>query len=291
MADPQDEQGPISAGQQLRQAREARGWSVGEVAKRLNLRITVVEKLEQDDYDQYSPATYTKGYLRAYSRLLDLREDEVLNSLNSQALGVTQESAAMHSFSKGTSRKKSETLLTLVTWIIGLLLVALLAYFVWQKTTGDSPIVNDSNSSAAAQGSAVQSSLQNNSTLQNSSTSSEQTPPPAGNNTTQAAPKLVPTEQSNSGPDKAATDTAAATTDSLRVAFTGNCWVSITDANGQRLMVGLKTPGQSATLSGTAPFSVKLGAPEHVQLHYHGKSIDLSGFKAGQVAHLTIPQQ
>ncbi|WP_406663971.1 RodZ domain-containing protein [Gallaecimonas sp. GXIMD1310] len=283
MTDPLDEQGLLSAGQQLRQAREARGWSVEEVAKRLNLRITVVEKLERDDYDQYSPATYTKGYLRAYSRLLDLREDDVLKSLNTQALGVTQESAAMHSFSKGTSRKKSDTLLTLVTWIIGLVLVALLAYFVWQKTTGDSPIVNDSPS-PVTQHSVVEA------TMEQGTTASE-TPPPAKDNTTQTAPEPVLAQQSNSGPDKAAAEAPAATTDSLQVAFTGNCWVSITDANGQRLMVGLKTPGQSATLSGTAPFSVKLGAPEHVQLHYHGKTIDLSGFRTGQVAHLTIPQQ
>ncbi|WP_163577638.1 RodZ domain-containing protein [Halomonas faecis] len=69
-----------SPGELLRRERETQGLSRGEVATALNLRPAVVVGLEEDTYDQVPIATYRRGYLRAYARLLGIEERPILDA-------------------------------------------------------------------------------------------------------------------------------------------------------------------------------------------------------------------
>ncbi|WP_432415618.1 RodZ domain-containing protein [Chromohalobacter israelensis] len=64
-------------GTQLRRERERQGLSLEEVAEQLNLRPAVVKGLEEDQYDQVPIATYRRGYLRAYAKLLGVDDKRV----------------------------------------------------------------------------------------------------------------------------------------------------------------------------------------------------------------------
>lgn len=61
-------------GEKLRDAREQQSLSLEDVAKQLNIRRDWLCSLEQDQYDFTAPA-YLKGYLRGYSKLLNIYED------------------------------------------------------------------------------------------------------------------------------------------------------------------------------------------------------------------------
>jgi Uncharacterized protein conserved in bacteria len=66
-------------GQQLAQAREARGLSQTDVATRLYLRVQVIDLLETDDYDRLPQFVFVQGYLRAYAKLLGLDPEPLLS--------------------------------------------------------------------------------------------------------------------------------------------------------------------------------------------------------------------
>lgn len=74
------------AGAQLRRARERRGMSAADVAAGLHLDQRTVSALERDAWDELPPATFARGYYRAYARLLDLPEETVLESLDGDGL-------------------------------------------------------------------------------------------------------------------------------------------------------------------------------------------------------------
>lgn len=308
MAEPSEDQITLSAGQRLRQAREQRGWTLDNVAKRLNLRASVVEKLEQDDYDTASPATYTKGYIRAYCRLLELDEKIVLAELSSDRL-KSQTESNMQSFSKRTTRQKSENWLTLITWLIGLGFVAMLIYFGYQQATSGSSIVNKSTAPATTNSAAIAPSGSNSTPAatatdddgvdlgQGSSDTPEQEPQDSASPGQQGL-NPAPVQNSTAGsaaPSQTAAAEAAPTgtqsqTQTLEISFKGDCWVRIEDASGKRVLEGVKTAGQSFTLDAAAPYTLRLGAPEMVTVQYQGQPVDLSGFRAGRLAKLTLPQ-
>ncbi|MDV6317895.1 RodZ domain-containing protein [Chromohalobacter sp. HP20-39] len=69
---PAPTEGHEPPGTRLKRERERQGLSLDEVAEQLNLRPAVVTGLEEDRFDQVPIATYRRGYLRAYAKLLGI---------------------------------------------------------------------------------------------------------------------------------------------------------------------------------------------------------------------------
>lgn len=76
---------------------------------------------------------------------------------------------------------------------------------------------------------------------------------------------------------------------SLVMTFNGDCWVRVEDARGEAIAFGVKKAGKIMPLSGKAPFSIKLGAPENVSIVFQDQPIDMSRFRSGRVANFIIP--
>ncbi|WP_293961018.1 RodZ domain-containing protein [Sneathiella sp.] len=69
--EPQEE-APLTVGAQLREAREARGLSLHQVADILRLRASQVHALEEGNFNSLPGQTFVTGFLRSYANLLDL---------------------------------------------------------------------------------------------------------------------------------------------------------------------------------------------------------------------------
>ena len=65
-------------GEQLREVRQSYKWSLEDVAANLNLTVDTVRALETGDYSSLPEATFIRGYLRAYARLMELDEDKIV---------------------------------------------------------------------------------------------------------------------------------------------------------------------------------------------------------------------
>lgn len=131
----------ISLGQQLRKTREMRNLTREEVTKRLNWPKQRVIDIETDNYADLSMVAYTRGYLRAYSRLLDVQEVDVLAAFDN--LGIQQTTSKrsfhVHCEKELTSRDRQ------MRWITYTVAVGLFSFVVlwWhgQKSTS-TPIVS-----------------------------------------------------------------------------------------------------------------------------------------------------
>jgi cytoskeleton protein RodZ len=69
-------------GAQLKKARERKQLSTQEVADVLNLKHSFVLMMEADQYDSLPGATFVRGYLRAYSKLVGVDPEKLLDVYN-----------------------------------------------------------------------------------------------------------------------------------------------------------------------------------------------------------------
>ncbi len=105
-------------GQRLRLGRENRGLSVSEVADALHLDREMIEAIEADDYTNLPPSTFTKGYLRAYARYLELNEGVLLASYE-RVGGREQQRPLKPAVGRASGIKRPG-----VRWVLSLLLLA-----------------------------------------------------------------------------------------------------------------------------------------------------------------------
>lgn len=71
--------------------------------------------------------------------------------------------------------------------------------------------------------------------------------------------------------------------------FSGESWVDITDATGERVAYGVKQQDYIMKISGQPPFKVALTKPEFVLIEYANEVIDMSQFHAENVVRFTLP--
>jgi cytoskeleton protein RodZ len=59
-------------GRQFAEARQAKGWTLAEAARRTNLKPSLLASLEADEFDKLPSAANTRGFIRLYARELGL---------------------------------------------------------------------------------------------------------------------------------------------------------------------------------------------------------------------------
>lgn len=70
-----------SAGEQLKQAREANNFSIEVVAEKLYLSKAQIIAIEENNFDYGPGGAYVRGYVRAYATLVGLDADALLTSI------------------------------------------------------------------------------------------------------------------------------------------------------------------------------------------------------------------
>jgi len=114
------------------------------------------------------------------------------------------------------------------------------------------------------------------------------TAPPAA--TSPAPANSVPAGQMPTA--NAAVSQPAGDPNAIVMNFKAGCWLEVSDATGKKLFSGLQRSGGKLSLSGTAPYRLKIGAPGAVDVQYQNQPVDLSRFiRNNQVARLTLGAQ
>ena len=79
--EPDPKQTILNVGMALRDAREQQGMSVHDVAERIKFAPRQVEALEANDFEHLPEATFLRGFVRSYARVLQLDEASLLAAL------------------------------------------------------------------------------------------------------------------------------------------------------------------------------------------------------------------
>ena len=90
-----------SVGKRLATARAELGWTAEDIADSLNLSLSTIRAIENDEYAKLPGHTFTVGYIRSYAKLLKLEEASLLQSVELQ-----ESTAPLPIFSRNTRRVK-----------------------------------------------------------------------------------------------------------------------------------------------------------------------------------------
>ncbi|MGF6555579.1 cytoskeleton protein RodZ [Pseudomonas sp. S30_BP2TU TE3576] len=119
----------VNPGETLRQARESNGWSLAEVALKLNLTVNSLSNLEAGQFDKLPGHTFARGYIRAYAKLLGM-DQAVLVQQFDQSTGSDSQGSNVHSLGRIEEPVRvSHTILRIVSLL--LLIAVIGGGFVW----------------------------------------------------------------------------------------------------------------------------------------------------------------
>jgi cytoskeleton protein RodZ len=294
----------VGPGLILSAARKKLSLSTEDVTKRLNFRSNLVNEIEQDIFDRSLPATFNRGYLRSYAKLVDVEIEEVLSAYDTLSVAEIQRSE-MQSFSNLTEKEAENSRLMWFSYLIVVLLFGMVVLWWLQEQTLS---VNLFDNSAPVKAQIIQDNVSNKTdiNIENTIAVSELTK-------VETAEKVAVTQLSNNENKvieiDSITDDTIANIDMTIVAksevkaetnamldistvvftFSGDCWVNIYDATGDRVAWGVKKSGYVMTVTGKAPLKVTLGKPELATIVFDGNQVNMSSFSAGNIAKFTLP--
>lgn len=274
MSDPAS--GPV--GQTLRDAREAQGLGVDDVAARLRLMRRQIEAMEADDFDALGQPVFARGFVRNYARLLGLAPDPLLADMG----GATAEPVAVRPEAPLPSRNwLTSPWLLLALFGVAVLAVVPVALYWWLNSDEDempagatwAPDVAPATPAAAG-------------TVPADPPVAAEAPP-----TPEAVPAVPAVQDAGTvAADEAPPAVAPVVRGVLQLEFGADSWVEIRDATGRMLHRKLDTAGSSIEVRGEPPFDVVVGNAAQVRMTYNGRPIDLKPFIDVTVARFTLEE-
>ena len=284
----------LSVGQRLRAAREAKAYSLGEVASKLKLTPSQVEALENGDSSRLQCNTITRGFIRNYARLVGLDPAELMSLLDRSAKPRENELAVPNNINVRVPDVHGVQRRDYVRVVAGVLvlLTAVVAYFflppdfvpttisAFKEKLGlaESKRVQAADGESEASGRATRSEPAAVVAAAETQPAREPIPPPS---------TAVDALAATAGAEPAAKPAAAASS-VLKFAFAKASWVEVKDRNGKVIFSQLNAADSQREVSGQPPFSLLIGNASGVSLHYKGKAVDLSKRSKDDVARVTL---
>jgi len=273
-------------GAALKEAREAQGLAVDDVAQQLKFAPRQIESLEQERFERLPGPTIARGMVRNYARLLKLDPEPLVRQMGPQAEGVPDPGAIAERFRQEvpfSDGAKRSTLLY-AGFSVGLLvLVAALAY-EWQqqkvvrpefvapaRERAEEPKEEPVQSAEAKQVPVPQPVKEAPRVLE------EKKEPVAEKKEPEALVKPAAVEQP-----------LAPGIHRIVLRTEAEAWIEVKDGAGRTLISSLHPAGAERSLRGQAPFELVIGNAASVKLTYDGKPVDLRPHTRVEVARLTL---
>ena len=313
----------VNPGDTLRQARESNGWSLAEVALKLNLTTTSLGNLEAGAFDKLPGHTFARGYIRAYAKLLGIDQTVLVQEFD-QFTGTDSQGSSVHGLGRIEEPVRvSHTILRIVSL---LLLIAVIGggFVWWQDQTSQRSKDLTSNAMEHVEVESADGTTQihpldepedqavaEGQTTSEAPLATEQPTPETAPAATAAVPApvtpatpAVPAAQAHTPvapapatPAPAAPAISPPTTPALiagdgrvQVTFVADCWTQVTDGNGKVLFSGLKRKGDTLDQGGKPPLTLRLGFARGAQVAYNGQPVDVAPFTSGETARLKLGQ-
>jgi cytoskeleton protein RodZ len=133
-------QGTIGPGERLQAARIKKGLTIEDVANRMHLSTSILEAIEENNFDEITAPIFVKGYLRAYARIVTLSEDEMI----AQYVDLySEEDPPISSTSNMVPEMSStDTRIKWTTYFVVVLLAVLLTAWWWNKQQNQAPTLS-----------------------------------------------------------------------------------------------------------------------------------------------------
>ncbi|MEM7401266.1 MAG: RodZ domain-containing protein [Pseudomonadota bacterium] len=273
---PQEES--VSIGALLVNARNSASLSQIDISEQLNLPQNTIKALEKDDFDALPEATYIRGYLRNYARVVGINADHLIATFDQQHV---QEPIV------STPVKSKQSYDPAILWSTAAVLSILVGLIItwWIESSPEIKQVPNTQIVSIENTSQLQNSSQQESEILNPHLDSQEIDTSV---TLQKAPasneindEQMTFELQQAMQDESENANLVSLNDGahmITVTYMEESWTEIRDADANTLMQGLIEPGVVRNLSGKPPFEIFLGNAPGVVIEVNGLYFDHSQF-------------
>lgn len=291
-------------GEKLRLERERKNITLEQISVSTKIAIRLLRAIEEDHFDQLPGGIFNKGFVRAYSRVLGLDEEQTLAEFqkasgnevspaqsdtalqNVASAAAVRHRSSLENAAADTENSKQELNLDGVEaaarpldnqlpWGVfaGLLLLVALTLSLWSRFERSHPreaaLIPASNPTASL----------------------PPPPAPSGASETRAAMTHTPSPTSaayngSSSPSVAPSSSPSPSEFSLVIQARKESWITIT-ADGKPLASELMTAGTERTVHGTKQVTVKAGNAGAIEFQFNGQKFPAAG-EYGEVKTVTF---
>lgn len=323
----QDAQRSANPGSVLREARLAQGLSEKEIATSLRLSPRTLEFIEAGQFDRLPGDTFTRGYIRAYARLLRLDANQLVLDYD-RLMGIQSRERPLSGISKISTyspnggRSSRFWLRASTTGVLAAVMASALWWWNDNRMLANQTAATDSEmlleevhvdalplpvpvpgirlagmpfgEEAVASVAGYAANDDTNAGSDEDASAEEvapgETPPlvPAPGAQASAA---QPADSGATAAPLAASSAPAAGGSTLSMGFSGACWVQVSTAEGQVLHSGLMQGGQSLNIAHDGPLQLVVGAVEALSsIQYRGAQVELPANRTTGVVRLRLGQ-
>ena len=260
----------VGPGGMLAGLRSARNLSVADVAQRLKYGARQIEALEAEEFGRLPGATFVRGMVRGYAKLLDIDPQPVLEALDRRYVPgeITVDLRAKRiPFPEG-GKRGTHIYLALS---LGVLIALAAVVYEWHKDALPWAAVE-----ATVPPPKPEKEVASNRPVQAAQPAAQPAAPAAGPAKLPVAESPQPSQSSQRPQGR------------IRLQFDSESWVEIRDGEGKTLMSELNLPGSRRVLAGQPPLSLVIGNAAAVRLSYNDNPVDLKPYITIEVARLVL---
>lgn len=264
-------------GQELAAAREARGLALGDVAQQLKFAPRQLEALEQERFDALPGATFVRGMVRNYARLLKIDPEPLLERIAGRAeVPDSSRLAARYHQPVPFSDSARRSTFVYLGLSLGVLVLVGAVAFQWHQERNTA-----ARSAAKSQAASV-------------AKAPKPAPAPPVHEVKRASAPVTSVVAQKVSEEKTVAPVVAAPSSRpgphrLVVRTEEEAWIEIRDSADRMLVSSLNPPGSERVVRGRPPYTVVIGNASSVRVTYDDKPIDLAPHTKADVARLTIP--
>jgi cytoskeleton protein RodZ len=272
-------------GQELAGAREARGLSLADVAQQLKFAPRQLEALEQEQFQLLPGATFTRGMVRTYARLLKIDPEPLVQRISPkvEVPDASRLADRYHQPVPFSDNARRSTFVYLAMSLGVLVLVGGVAYEWHQERTAAAK--QTGTALAKAKPRAEPRETRAAPVPEKIVKASEK---PAEKVVEKAAEKPILAAAAPAAP-AAAPKVMASGSHRLVVRTEGEAWIEIKDAGDRMLVSSLNPAGSERVVRGRPPYSLVIGNASQVTITYDDRPINLAPHTRQDVARFTIP--
>ena len=250
----------ISCGELLAQTRREKGLNAEEIAKELRINISVIEMMEDNDFQSIGAPVFAKGYLRQYANILGLSAESLLEEYNQ--LNPDKNSAPIVN---KTAEQISKYVLTpkLILMIASFFLVLLIISMIVSSLSQTEAV---SNQEASIEDLIIDdlSVLNEISPIEMQESVMEELKPIDDQDINPVLNEISPIAMQESVIEESGALFLEPEALSLIIEYSGLCWTEIYDVNGQLLFYDMGNFDKTVVVIGIGPLDVLFGAASEV---------------------------
>lgn len=253
-------------GQVLRYEREKARLSVEDVARQLRLSVSVIRNLEAGNADALPEAVYTRGYIRAYCKLLKINHEPLLE-------GLVPESSGQEEDFLPAMNERVHHLTRLWGSFIVLSVVVVLVSLWWMeqpRELREAPQFPQDTRPAQQSGFASPAPSE-------AAPESAPEPPASGSAPGSGEASFAPRDESDGLPPRLGVpdESVGSETVEITVYASESSWAQLVDGSGAVLMKRILPPGYRNTMRGVFPLDFQFGDARGIRVWMDGTEYDL----------------